>query len=141
MLTVSPFRSLPTSRTNETLSFPQFLEHVVIPGIPNSHWWPYHKICHPCHARYSAIGHLETIDDDIKYILTISGLHKYTSHVEWRHMTKNGSTDIWRGKYYSQVPCWMLSDLYNYYEIDFELFGYDPTEYFNLCREIERQSF
>ena len=117
----------------DDITFERFIEYVLEGSHPNQHWKPYYEVCDPCRAHYSAIGQLETMDEDIKYILTISNLHKYVSEVKTRHATKNGSSHSWTEVYYSQLPCDLLMGLYQFYEIDFELFGYDAKYYFTLC--------
>ena len=107
--------------------------------MENIHWEPYHKTCNPCQADYFAIGHLETFAEDVEYILNASNLHKYVSNVGWKHVTTNGSTNLWTEEYFSQVSCKLLTEIYNLYELDFELFGYDPSYYFSVCKD-EKQT-
>ncbi|CAH1256532.1 CHST11 [Branchiostoma lanceolatum] len=40
----------------------------------NIHWQPQHLICHPCKIQYDYIGHLETMHDDVKYIMSKTGI-------------------------------------------------------------------
>ncbi|KAI8512796.1 hypothetical protein Bbelb_094350 [Branchiostoma belcheri] len=40
----------------------------------NIHWQPQHLICHPCQIHYDYIGHLETMSDDVRFIMQKTGI-------------------------------------------------------------------
>lgn len=124
-------------KEEELPSFAQFLEYIISDsfGGENRHWTTYHSTCQPCLLQYNAIIKLETADQDNEYVMQMSGLNNLTSY-EKRHETKGGQSsakDI-RNKYFSQVKCSLLKKVYDYYALDFELFDYQPNEFYNICQ-------
>ena len=118
-------------------TFSQFLKHVAKHGHKeaNEHWNSYTRTCKPCIANYTFIGHLETSQQDQEFILKESDLGNYTKEVVMQHETKGGPSINWREKYFSQVRCSILRDIYEMYKLDFELFGYDPNEHLQFCKK------
>ena len=97
------------------------------------HWEKFHEKCSPCTVPYDVIGHLETAKQDTKYILKKSGLHEAANDVKHAHVTKNGTSVMWRQHYFSKVPCVILKKVYEVYKLDFDLFGYDPPIHYAIC--------
>ncbi|XP_064595032.1 carbohydrate sulfotransferase 11-like [Liolophura sinensis] len=55
------------------VTFPEFIKHVIRTvetkaGL-NLHWMPMYMVCSPCEVEYDLIGKLETISQDLNYIL------------------------------------------------------------------------
>ena len=57
-------------------SFEEFLEYLTKIDVKkyDGHWKPYWKLCAPCLVKYQAIGHEETKEKDIPFILKESHL-------------------------------------------------------------------
>ena len=70
-----------------------------------------------------------------------SGLGRYYTSLERRNPS-SGSNDDPRRKYFSTVPCDTLELLLNSFEVDFIMFGYDASPFFELCmKRGHRQKF
>ncbi|XP_064599559.1 carbohydrate sulfotransferase 12-like [Liolophura sinensis] len=55
------------------VTFPEFIKHVIRTvetrsGL-DSHWMPVYMVCSPCEVEYDLVGKLETISQDVNYIL------------------------------------------------------------------------
>lgn len=123
-------------KESELPTFSQFLSFII--STPNSfidnHWRPYHKTCQPCFLKYNAIVKLETADVDSDYVMMKSGLGNLTSYKR-ANVSKGGMSsrnDI-REKYFSKVKCSLLKKVYEYYQLDFKLFDYEPDEFYKIC--------
>ena len=126
-------------KESELPTFEMFLKYIIKHGVgSDTHWNSYVDTCQPCAANYTVIGHLETSEKDEEYILRHSRLGRYSDNkgVTWKHVTKNGNSEMWRQKYFSQIPCDILRKLAEMYKYDFEFFGYKPEIYFEMCRKI-----
>ncbi|XP_066275072.1 carbohydrate sulfotransferase 11-like [Branchiostoma lanceolatum] len=58
------------------VTFPEFVRGVLTRErkYRNVHWEPQHVICHPCMIHYDYIGHLDTMSDDVKFIMHKTGI-------------------------------------------------------------------
>ena len=72
-----------------------------------------------------------------------SGLGRYYTSLERRNpSTSSGSNDDPRKEYFSTVPCDTLELLLNSFQVDFLMFGYDASPFFELCmKRGHRQKF
>ena len=118
-------------------TFTQFLRYIAKHGQNgmNDHWNSYTRTCNPCIANYAVIGHLETSQMDQRLILESSKLGEFADKVVKQHETKGGPSVNYRDTFFSQVTCDILHVIYELYKLDFDLFGYDPNEHFQLCQE------
>ena len=88
-------------------------------------------MCLYCDVDYDVIGKLEDFDEDVAYIAEKQnltehlGLLNYVQHKTWEKRKKSESKREKRDKYMSQLSQEMVSDLYELYKIDFEMFGYE----------------
>ena len=70
-----------------------------------------------------------------------SGLGRYYTSLERRNPS-SGSNDDPRRKYFSTVPCDTLELLLHSFQVDFLMFGYDASPFFELCiKRGQRQKF
>ncbi|KAJ8022273.1 Carbohydrate sulfotransferase 11 [Holothuria leucospilota] len=91
----------------------------------NTHWNNYWSHNRACELRFDFIGKLETIQDDVRFML-------YKLKVENRdnieflkpYVTYHGKQEKLR-KYYKNVSLPLLRQLYSIYHMDFKMFGYD----------------
>ena len=94
---------------------------------PNSR--PYLPRCSYCDVDFDVIGKLEDFDEDVAYIakkLNLTehlGLLKYVQHKTWEE--EDNSRRGRREGYISKLSPEMVQDLYELYEIDFNMFAYD----------------
>ena len=82
-----------------------------------------------CDVHYDVIGRLEDFNEDVLYI---SMKQNMTEHLQMLSRVENGNRKR-RGeaqhqrivKYMSQLNADMVEELYNLYQIDFEMFEYN----------------
>ncbi|CAK8691194.1 unnamed protein product [Clavelina lepadiformis] len=94
----------------------------------NYHWKKYHELCQPCAIDYDVIAHLETIEEDSRYLLQLIGAPPnitlegaYQSTPEHHNM---------KSYFNSVLPRENLERLYRKFESDYLLFNYSgPTEF------------
>ena len=55
-------------------------------------------------------------------------------------MSSGGSTRDLARKYFSELNIVMVRRLYEFYKVDFEMFGYTPDEYFELAKNSGTQT-
>ena len=78
---------------------------------------------------------MEEFDEDFRYIISKQNvtllLDKENVSVNLNLQSKNGSESAAQkiSKYFSMLEESVRLDLYNLYKIDFELFGYDASEF------------
>ena len=93
----------------------------------NPHWRPYSSSCSMCHIKYDVIGHLETFNDDMRYIIQKSKIEIKDAYIAI-HSTKQ-STKMLTKKYFSRLDSKIVSELYQMFQMDFEMFDYDINSY------------
>ncbi|XP_066988583.1 carbohydrate sulfotransferase 13-like [Macrobrachium rosenbergii] len=96
-------------------------------------WTAYWAHCNVCTTDYNVIMKLETLDDDKRFLVTLSDLDelKEKSPEDWLHLRNATSHDL-APKYYSQLTRDQILALYDSYKLDFELFDYHIDEYLSL---------
>ena len=126
-----------TSRTAPYVSFGAFLEWIAYGGGLFDHyeayWGPIFNICKPCELDYNFITKAETLKQDFKYLLRKVGspaigdipdiwgssLFKETINEEGAYLEK--IKELYDNKKISKK---LISDIYEKFKWDFELFGY-----------------
>ena len=116
-------------------SFPAFID-LVLKGyngkkVTNTHWNPITPTCRYCDVEYDVIGKMETFREDLKYIVMKKNLQKVLPLEEVsliRNSAKSISNETTKA-YFSQISKEKIAKLYEYYNLDFELFAYDVTSY------------
>ena len=93
----------------------------------NPHWRPYSSSCSMCHIKYDVIGQLETFNEDMRYIIQKSKIEIKDAYIA-THSTKQ-STKMLTKKYFSRLDSKIASELYQMFQMDFEMFGYDVNSY------------
>lgn len=56
------------------------------------------------------------------------------------HVSSGGSTRDLALKYFSELDIMIVRRLYEFYKVDFEMFGYSPEEYFIIAKNSETQT-
>ena len=130
--------------TNKTLAIPEKLSFStfinMILAVENRHWQPFHDVCKYCVVQYDFIGRMERFDEDIQYvaernnfthILNTGKTYHLNAAKVHKKVKRTGTLD--RNKkvthYFSQLSKDLLSRVRRHYQIDFEMFGYDPNQY------------
>ncbi|XP_033110906.1 carbohydrate sulfotransferase 11-like [Anneissia japonica] len=110
---------------SDEIDFVDFVNLVVSQEGSNVHWNPMHGICYPCDIHYDVIGHFEDMENETKYILTLTNLtNLWLPKSSGAHLT-NSSSQSKLDKAFSSIPLPHLADLYHKYKYDFTLFGYE----------------
>ncbi|XP_059477564.1 carbohydrate sulfotransferase 11-like [Neocloeon triangulifer] len=100
----------------------------------DDHWIPNYLFCTPCIIDYDIIAHVETLFRDQLYVIKKVKLEGKIWPI-WRHITKGQSSAGEIAKsYFSQLTQSDVQQLYKMYRLDFELFGYNHSEYLNFAR-------
>ncbi|XP_055061864.1 carbohydrate sulfotransferase 12 [Misgurnus anguillicaudatus] len=90
----------------------------------NEHWRQVYRLCHPCQIEYDFVGKLETLDEDAKHLLKILGMDQIHFPPGYHDRTATN----WEREWFATISLADRTKLYNLYEPDFRLFGYDKPE-------------
>ena len=108
------------------VSFDEFVKYLIDPvtiseNKLNAHWEHFHKMCHPCHINYNAVGKFETFEEDSQNILKDLGSERLA-------FPKNLSGNRTKASFHKNYDFMSPEDfnkLLKTYQLDFEIFGYD----------------
>ena len=131
----------------ENKTFKEFIGFVVTNSkgghTMNEHWMPFYMYCNYCGIKYDIIGRVEDFEQDFRLIMHKASLgHLLPNDKSRYHIHPSGTQTISAPsheeiptytekvkKYFSQLSTWQLDQLYKLYKLDFEMFGYDESEY------------
>lgn len=108
-------------------SFHDFIQYILsLPAENDSmfdeHWRQTVHLCHPCLIDYDFIGKMETIDDDAAQLLRMLNVDNIVSFYPWiKNKTEPRQIKTW----FANIPAEWRRKLYQVYEADFKLFGYE----------------
>ena len=91
------------------------------------HWEPVYRFCNPCQVNLTHIIKFETFDRDTRKILEKANLMQYlpdSGKIAENVSKGNNNSSSLVDKYLNELPSYLLKELYDMYEIDFDLFGY-----------------
>ena len=106
----------------------------------DEHWAPYYSFCTPCQVNFTVIAKLETLTRDQEYIIRRAGLENILMLSRNKDRPKmilnkardgKNTNDLIK-KYYGQLTEQQLQKLCDIYGIDFEMFGYNITKYYEI---------
>ena len=92
--------------------------------------------------HYDAIIKLETSVADEEYVLKKSTLDQYLK-LDYKNFKTHGNSSVedLRRKYFSDVPCSLLSKLIQVYKMDLEMFEYSVEDFKKICsKETPKES-
>ncbi len=122
-------------KSNYDLSFADFVRYLGDKTnafhrfYKNIHWAELSAQCSPCGIEYDVIGKLETMDDDVRYILRSANLD---GQVQFGSSESSSPTYSYKNnsieKYLETVPAEYIRNLYKRYKLDFDIFGYELPE-------------
>ncbi|KAK3879782.1 hypothetical protein Pcinc_015682 [Petrolisthes cinctipes] len=113
-----------------TFSFEQFIHHVLWTHelkLPDFHWLPIFNTCHPCFYHYDYVIHLETVQEDVRDLLSLTHIQLNSDEYPFPalHVTKEGtSSDSF---YFANIPSHVMQRIFQIYALDFKLFGYSKN--------------
>ena len=124
------------------MSFADFID-VIIQDFqngtakPNGHWNTFSNMCMHCTIPYAVIGQVETFNEDLKYIILKLGLQnilKIEEIEKWKSNKSDYNKDKKKeiSKYFSQLTKAKFEELWKIYRLDFEMFGYNVTNYYDI---------
>ncbi|GJQ81339.1 hypothetical protein Trydic_g20551 [Trypoxylus dichotomus] len=124
---IRKYRKNPSERdleNGDNVSFREFVNYLIEEGVndesANEHWRPISQLCQPCLLNYTFIGKYEKFDDDAKLILKMID----APFIQFPQ-TKSGRTADHLRMYFGKLSLDKIKQLYEMYELDFKLFGYD----------------
>ena len=116
-------------------SFPSFVDFILNGykslKVSDVHWNPYSGNCNYCSVQFDVIGRMETFNEDVKYIFLKNNIKKDLPLAQ-ATADKNSAKSITvttTKEYFKQLSKEKINDLYQFYHMDFELFGYDTKPY------------
>lgn len=105
----------------ENVTFHEFVSYLIKEGTStNEHWMSVYDLCFPCSINYTLIGHYETLAEDTKTVLDMIGASQIRFPVQ-----RSGHTKDVLKYYFQQLSIHEIRLLYQLYEKDFNLFGYN----------------
>lgn len=105
------------------VTFRQFVHYLISQKFTarfNDHWRPFHECCLPCHVHYDFIGHLETLEEDSRYVIDELGFR--SKQLPSWYVNYNASRLV--TKMFANVTTSEIRRLAYIYRLDFVLFGY-----------------
>ncbi|XP_035674728.1 carbohydrate sulfotransferase 11-like isoform X1 [Branchiostoma floridae] len=110
------------SKARLNITFAEFVRGVLTgeDRYFNIHWQPQHLICHPCRIHYDYIGHLETMHDDVKYIMRKTGIiEKVAPPKQTARRAGNNLATM-----YAQIPLSHIRQLGRMYAFDYIAYSF-----------------
>ncbi|XP_064088287.1 carbohydrate sulfotransferase 9-like [Macrobrachium nipponense] len=109
--------------------FPLFLRFVLYQRSTgfDRHWVPYSNNCKPCGIPYDYIVHLETLDDDLRYIVHHLGIKEIDVTMRKNKSVKGKGRSL--EEYFKGIPPGVIRAIFTIYREDFYLFGYDVPQF------------
>ncbi len=99
------------------------------------HFLPMHRVANPCVIKYDFIGHYEDLAVEGPYVLRMLGID-HIVHFPPVHSSRAKETLT---QLYQRVPLYLLQRLWDYYKLDYEMFGYSINDTMNAL--IDRVFF
>lgn len=140
------FRRRP-NRRRLSPTFREFVNYLIFQHSRNSqpldeHWAPIYKFCTPCSIPFKIIGKVETFNRDSEYIIRQAGLESLllgkmplSTLEKVGNLAKGLKTDRLVAKYFKDIDQMMLEQLLHIYRLDFELFDYNYTKYYDYIKK------
>ena len=123
-------------------SFSEFVEFTLKQNREknvNIHMQPFVKRCHYCSIPYDVVGRIETFDEDVKYIIIKNRLEDILPLEDTLSLHENKSGEKTKEakernslKLFSELNKKQIHQLYQMYQMDFEMFRYNASAYFML---------
>ena len=104
-----------------------FVEHAIKKQV-DPHWTRYFSRCGYCIIPFKVIAQMETMGEDMKYIGEMVGGGKFKKKVRGNTSGFESTSQLTKN-YFSKLDKQLVNQLYLYYQIDFEMFGYKPDKF------------
>lgn len=120
---------------NVVPSFEHFVQYTLMHSVSGDvHWKPYSSLCQVCELKYNFIAKYETIQDDLRMLMSRLNLTSSNWHFNRRFST--GRTKIQYQSMYRNLSDRLICSLKATYHNDFELFDYHLDEYLPENRTV-----
>ena len=122
----SPMK-VPGRKGNEP-TFWEFVAAVLKTGLMDEHWKPILDLCSMCAEgmEFDFIIKFEFLSEEERYLVERLGISSVVKE-RWENRNSVGNTtEQIRDKYFSLLSSEEITQLYNLYQMDFTMFGYDP---------------
>lgn len=139
---IKRYRREPTADSSPFPTFEEFVQYVIDSTAPLKTlqdwrtvvcWTPYWARCGVCAHDFQLIMKIETLDEDEQFLVTLADLAELKKVKEWRHSAGNGINTTKR--YFQQLSTQQMHQLYQQYQLDFQMFGYSIHQYLRLARD------
>ena len=119
-------------KDNGNATFEDFVNFLLFLDITKGdrHFLSFISSCHVCDAQYDYVIKMETFESDIEYLkhkLNLSAHHQKVVFPKEKYKTNDDITK----KTFEDIPKNHALKLYEKYQKDFEMFGYEKPEW--LC--------
>ena len=94
--------------------------------VMDVHYRPFISRCAYCSVPYAVISKAETFEEDKRFIGKMAGIQFEDIQV---HKSSGGGTKELARKYFGLLDRKTVDQLYEFYKVDFEMFGYSPEVY------------
>ena len=114
----------------DDITFPEFIKYIVqsgkYKGYFDEHWRPMYQLAYPCIIKYDFIGKIETLHDDITYVLQKAyGLDLVDDSPFKKISRKTNMSTV--ATFFKDVPASDIEKLKEIYALDFQLFNYSTA--------------
>ncbi|XP_037958197.1 carbohydrate sulfotransferase 11 [Teleopsis dalmanni] len=139
--------AIPGLRPKSGPTFEEFLKFLINEHKQkkrfDEHWAPIYSFCTPCSINFTIIGKVETFKRDSEYIIRQAGLESLLLGKLPKHkLRKIGNqasgikTDALLERYFSEINRKTLDQLLDIYRLDFELFNYNFSKYYDVVQDL-----
>ena len=90
------------------------------------HYLPFISRCAYCSVPYAIVAKAETFEEDKQFIGVMAGI-QFEDIQE--HKSSGGGTKELARKYFELLDRKTVDQLFEFYKVDFEMFGYSPEVY------------
>ena len=125
-------------------SFPSFVDHVLQEAsakrchdpkaadncVLDLHWRPFYARCDYCSMDYDFIGRMESFDEDRAYVIRTQELEElYPLLEKGVRLNQISHASNRTTNYFKELNKEQKAKLLKLYDLDFQMFGYDPSLY------------
>nr|CAB3230896.1 carbohydrate sulfotransferase 9-like [Phallusia mammillata] len=116
--------------TEKSPTFEEFVEYLYDANNTNingedSHWNSVNVICFPCQNQYDVIAKIETIEEDLRYLLKLLGAPDSLGMPKGYSKSGKSGTDIQVDPNFKRLNQEQIKMLYQVYQNDFKMFQYE----------------
>ncbi|XP_008553630.1 carbohydrate sulfotransferase 11 isoform X1 [Microplitis demolitor] len=115
--------------------FVNYLIDINLENYADDHWIPYYLYCTPCSLNYTFIAKVESLDRDQSFIINKLILNNKIRPIHRHQVSLNDKSNPSK-IYFRQLTQQQISQLYNKYKLDFEMFDYSAEIYYSYASDF-----